>query len=69
ISTAPLITSNWSAPSDERWTVPIGLGVSKVTHVMEQPFNLLMQYYHAIKHPSNAGSEQLRLEVAALWRS
>ena len=26
ISTAPLITSNWSAPSDQRWTVPIGLG-------------------------------------------
>ena len=32
ISTAPLITSNWSAPDDERWTVPIGVGISKVTH-------------------------------------
>ena len=67
ISTAPLITSNWSAPSDERWTVPIGLGVSKVTHVMEQPLNLLLQYYHNVEHPSRAGSEALRLEVAALW--
>jgi hypothetical protein len=67
ISTAPLITSDWSAPSGQRWTVPIGIGVSKITHVVEQPLNLELQYYHAVNHPSAAGSEQLRLEVAALW--
>jgi hypothetical protein len=67
ISTAPLITSNWSAPSGERWTVPIGLGVSKITHIAEQPLNLLLQYYHNLDHPRRAGSEQIRLEVAALW--
>lgn len=69
ISTAPLITSDWSAPEGQRWTVPIGLGISKVTHLVEQPLNFELQYYHAVKHPGNAGSEQLRLEVAALWRS
>jgi len=67
ISTAPLITSDWSAVDDQRWTVPIGLGVSKVTRIVEQQLNLQLQYYHAVKHPSTAGSEQLRLEVAALW--
>jgi hypothetical protein len=67
ISTAPLITSNWSAPRGQRWTVPIGLGVSKVTHVVDQPFNLIAQFYHNVNHPRFAGSEQLRLEVAALW--
>jgi len=67
ISTAPLITSDWSAVDDQRWTVPIGLGVSKITHIVEQPLNLQLQYYHAVKHPSTAGSEQLRLAVAALW--
>lgn len=67
ISTAPLITSNWSAPSDQRWTVPIGVGVSKVTHVVEQPLNLEMQYYHNVNHPRLAGSDEVRLEVAALW--
>ena len=67
ISTSPLITSNWSAPSDQRWTVPIGVGVSKVTHVVEQPLNLELQYYHNVNHPRTAGGEQVRLEVAALW--
>ena len=51
ISTAPLITSNWSADDDNRWTVPIGVGISKVTHVVEQPLNLELQYYHNVKHP------------------
>ena len=67
ISTAPLITSNWSAPEGQRWTVPIGLGVSKITHIGEQPMNLELQYYHNVKHPSFAGTEQLRLEAAMLW--
>jgi len=47
--------------------VPIGLGVSKITHVGDQPLNLLLQYYHNVEHPELSGSEQLRLEVAALW--
>ena len=67
ISTAPLITSDWSAREGSRWTVPIGLGVSKITHVGDQPLNLLLQYYHNVEHPELSGSEQLRLEVAALW--
>ena len=67
ISTAPLITSNWSAPEGQRWTVPIGLGVSKITHIGDQPMNLLLQYYHNVKHPDFAGSEQIRLEAVALW--
>jgi hypothetical protein len=67
ISTAPLITSDWSAPSGNRWTVPIGLGVSKIARIVEQPLNLQLQYYHNVSHPDQAGSEQLRLSVAALW--
>jgi hypothetical protein len=67
ISTAPLITSDWNAPEGERWTVPIGLGVSKIAHIVEQPLNLQLQYYHNVEHPRLAGSNQLRLVVAALW--
>jgi hypothetical protein len=31
VSFAPAITANWSAPSGQQWTVPIGAGVSKIT--------------------------------------
>ena len=67
ISTAPLITSDWSAREGDRWTVPIGLGVSKIAHIVEQPLNFQLEYYHNVSHPDLAGSEQLRLSVAALW--
>lgn len=67
ISTAPLISSDWSAQEGQRWTVPIGLGFSKIAHIVEQPLNFQIEYYHNVEHPSLAGSNQLRLSVAALW--
>src|SRR5262249_24548099 len=67
ISTAPLMTSNWSAPEHQRSTVPLGGGVSKIAHIGEQPMNFELQYYHNVSHPSIAGSKSLRLEGAALW--
>jgi len=67
ISTAPLITSDWSAPEGERWTVPIGGGVSKITHIGDQPMEFLLQYYHNLNHPSHAGAESIRLEATMLW--
>jgi hypothetical protein len=67
ISTAPLITSDWSAREGNRWTVPIGAGVSKIAHVGDQPLNFILQYYHNVEHPELGGSNQLRMEVAALW--
>jgi hypothetical protein len=67
ISTAPLITSNWSAPHDQRWTVPLGGGVSKIAHIGDQPMNFLLQYYHNVNRPRIAGRNSVRLEAAALW--
>jgi hypothetical protein len=67
ISTAPLITSNWSAQPSQRWTVPLGLGFSKITHVGEQPMNFLIQYYHNVSHPTLAGNNAMRFEASALW--
>jgi hypothetical protein len=66
IVTAPLITSNWSAPEGERWTVPIGIGFSKITKFGTQPVSLAMQYYHNTTHPSAAGSDQFRFQLTLL---
>jgi hypothetical protein len=67
ISTSPLITSNWSAPQGQRWTVPIGLGLSKVTAIGRQPVNVAMQYYHNAKHPDAAGANQFRFQFNLLY--
>lgn len=67
ISTSPIITSNWSAPEGDRWTVPIGIGVAKVTHIATQPMSFGIQYYHNLNHPSFAGAEEIRFIATFLW--
>src|SRR5262249_46596268 len=67
ISSGPLITSDWSAADDQRWTVPIGLEGSKITHIGVQPMSFEIQYYHNVEHPSLAGSDQMRFQAEFLW--
>jgi hypothetical protein len=67
ISTAPSITANWSAASRQQWTVPIGMGVSKISVIGKQPLNISFQYYHNAVRPDNAGGDQVRMVVAFLF--
>lgn len=67
ISTSPSITANWNAPSGQEWTVPIGLGVSKVDRIGKQPVNLSLQYYHNVVRPDAAGADVVRMVFALLY--
>jgi hypothetical protein len=67
ITTSPVITSNWSAPPGQRWTVPLGLGVSKITAIGRQAVNVSMQYYHNVEHPDNAAANQFRFQFNLLY--
>lgn len=67
LSTAPSITANWNAPSGQQWTVPIGLGVSKITRVGSQAMNVSLQYYHNVARPDAAGADLVRMVVTLLF--
>ncbi len=67
IVTAPIITSNWSAAEGERWTVPVGIGLSKISAIGRQPVSLGAQYYHNATRPSTAGSDQFRFQFTLLY--
>lgn len=67
ISTSPSITADWSAPSGQEWTVPLGMGVSRVSMIGKQPVNLSLQYYHNIVRPDNAGADVVRMVFALLY--
>lgn len=67
LSSAPLITANWSAPDGDQWTVPLGLGVGKVTAVGTRPVNLGIQYYHNVERPASTAENQLRLVISLLY--
>lgn len=67
IVSAPILTANWNAVSDQRWIVPFGGGFGKVIKVGKLPLNLNAQmYYNAVK-PDGVGDWQSRIQLQFLF--
>ena len=67
LAAVPIITANWEASSDDRWTVPIGGGVGKIFHIGTQAVNFSTQlYYNAIK-PDVVGDWTLRIQFQLMY--
>jgi hypothetical protein len=67
LSTSPSITADWNAPSGQQWTVPLGMGVSKVSLIGKQPVNLSLQYYHNVVRPDNGPADVVRMVFGLLY--
>lgn len=67
INTAPILTADWKADSDQRWTVPLGLGVGHIFHLGKLPLNAQVGAYYNVVHPDNGANWQLRLQVQAMF--
>ena len=67
LSTAPLITANWDAEEGQRWTVPMGIGITKTTVFNGRPMSLGVQYYYNVERPDSVAATQLRFSVALLY--
>ena len=69
ISSAPIITANWEAPSGEEWLVPFGGGVGKIFAIGRQPLNgSVAAFWNAI-HPDTLPYPDwtLRLQLQFLF--
>ena len=67
IAFSPVITSNWDAPDGDRWTVPVGLGLTRTVVFNRRPMNLGMSYYYNLEQPTGTAGEQLRFSVTLLY--
>lgn len=68
LTTAPIITANWEADSDHRWTIPLGGGVGKLFQIGKQPVNAQLSAYKNVVTPDNYGAEwQIRAMVQFLF--
>ena len=54
-----IVTANWNAPSDQRWTIPLGGGVGKLFKIGNQPINSRLEAYYNIEKPDNAPDWQV----------
>jgi len=67
LTTAPIITANWEADSDNTWTVPFGGGVGKVFKIGKQPVNLKVAGYYSAERPDNASDWTLQAQLTFLF--
>jgi len=51
LTSVPVITANWTAPSDNRWTVPIGGGFGRIVKWGKQPLDLSASAYYNVEKP------------------
>lgn len=67
VNSAPIITANWEAASDNKWTVPLGAGVGKLFRLGKLPINAQAGYYFNVVKPEGGPDTQLRLQATLLF--
>jgi hypothetical protein len=68
LTTAPVITANWEADGDNRWTVPLGGGVGRLFEIGHQPVNAQLSAYYNVVTPDDTGADwQLRAQFTFLF--
>ena len=67
LTSAPIITANWEANSDNTWTVPFGGGVGKFFKIGKQPINTQLSAYYNVEKPNFGPDWQLRFQVQFLF--
>jgi hypothetical protein len=68
LTSSPVITANWEANSDNRWTVPIGGGIGRIFKIGDQPINAQLTAYYNVVTPDDTGANwQLRTQWTFLF--
>jgi hypothetical protein len=67
VTSGPILTSNWKASSGNKWVVPFGGGIGRVTKLGFQPVNLTAQFYGNAVHPAGGSSWSMRLQITFLY--
>jgi hypothetical protein len=69
LTSSPIITANWRAPSNKQWLVPFGGGFGKMAHFFDQAMVWQIHLYYNAAHPQDLPYPkwQVRLQVALLF--
>jgi len=67
VNSAPIITADWTADSDDRWIVPFGAGGGKLVMLGGKlPVNLQTQVYYNVVRPDFGPEWQWRFQLQIL---
>jgi len=57
IGAAPSITADWKANSNNRWTVPLGIGVNKTFRIGPLPIRISLEVHKTVVQPDDFGQD------------
>ena len=67
VNSAPIITADWTADSEDRWIVPLGAGGGKVVMLGGKlPLNLQTQLYYNVVRPDFGPKWQWRVQLQVM---
>jgi hypothetical protein len=69
LTSSPILTFNWEAPSSEEWLVPFGGGVGKIFKLGKLPLNASLQAYYNVRSDESTtlARWQARVQLAFLF--
>jgi hypothetical protein len=67
LTSAPIITANWTADSNNEWTVPIGGGIGRVFRIGSQPVNCSVQGFYNVETPDLGSEWTIRFQLQFLF--
>ena len=67
LTSSPVITSNWEANSNNRWTVPVGGGVGRIVHFGKIPVSTYAQVFRNVQRPDGTTSWSARFQMTFLF--
>jgi hypothetical protein len=67
LTSAPIITADWRADSDDRWVVPIGGGFGKIFRIGDQPMNAQLQAFYNLEDTPLSGEWTIRFQLQLLF--
>ena len=67
LTSSPIITSNWEKTSDQRWTVPVGGGVGRISRFEKLPVNVYTQFFRNVERPDGTTHWSARFQMQFLF--
>jgi hypothetical protein len=62
-----IMTADWAAKPDSRWTVPVGGGAGRLFKLGPQIFNARMQFWKDVKQPTGGQSWTMQTQVQLIF--
>ena len=70
IGMGPTIVADWSQDHDNRFTVPIGLGITKTVRIFDTPVKIRLEPQYSLIRPDRYGAEwNIRLQITPVIES